>query len=825
LEIRGYLDSVADGYVAGWVFDPDNAGVPVSVAIHVNGRRILTTRADEYRPDLASARIGDGHHGFGVRLPKFVAIPGVEISVLALPDETPLPNSPKTLTDGNNDPLLSPQKLVLPPDESAGVDKLADMQRRMMNAFSAWGISAFELLPDYVAAAMESADSTSEVRLPGTRFDSAIRQIFQTHPSLQLPFLAEPAASIIIPAFNKFGITYQCIRSIIETEAAELGEVILADDCSADATAVAAGLIENLRVSRNPENLGFLRNCNRAARMARGRILVFLNNDCIVRPGWLKWLLDTYVGVPEAGIVGSKLLFENGKLQEAGGMLWANGSAWNYGRNDDPGRPEYSYLRQSDYVSGASLSIPRQLFQALGGFDEHYAPAYCEDVDLCLRVWRAGHKVLYQPMSETVHLEGRSHGNDERRGLKAYQVTNTKKLFERWRDQIAKNGANGERALVNKDRHHLARAFVIDAVTPEPDRDAGSIATLEQMRILQDLGYKVTFIPEDNLAHMGEPTRRLQAIGIECIYAPYVQSVHEWLEKLGDTVDVIHVYRHNVLQKYLKMIREMAPQAKLIYTNADMHHLRMLRQAETTGDKKLKREAEKIREIELNLHRNVDCSHVHSDFEMKLLAKATPKAMVRVIRWITEVEERAPEREGRDSIVFLGGYQHPPNVDAVEHFIADILPTVVRAVPEVKFLICGSKMPERFKEFAGPNVEAVGFVPDLAPLFRRCLATVAPLRFGAGFKGKIATSLAYGVPSIVSQIAVEGTGLDGRDGVILAETPEAYAKAVRTLYRSEKSWRTLSSQAIAAVDRNFSRAAARDLWIEMLKSVGAPVAG
>src|SRR5262249_30187437 len=146
----------------------------------------------------------------------------------------------------------------------------------------------------------------------------------------------------------------------------------------------------------------------------------------------------TFDEVPDAGIVGSKLLFADGKLQEAGGIVWRMGDAWNWGRGADPGEPRFCFLRDVDYVSAAALMIPKDLFTELGGFDQHFAPAYYEDTDLCFRVTRSGRRVLFQPKSEVIHYEGISSGTDvTSRTAKRYQAINHRKFHERWRQRLA----------------------------------------------------------------------------------------------------------------------------------------------------------------------------------------------------------------------------------------------------------------------------------------------------------------------------------------------------------------------------------------------------
>jgi GT2 family glycosyltransferase/glycosyltransferase involved in cell wall biosynthesis len=814
MTIVGHLDSIENGIVGGWAYNPDSPSDVQQVTILLDGVNVVTIGADQFRHDLDSA--GLGRHSFFVKLPRSVLLKGGHVTATVGPHGEELDGGPLILVP--QDPSVRAAQ------QAAGQVPTADimaLQNRFARGLAEWGKSAFEVLPLYIDDALHGRTDT-RARRPTANLAEIVEETVSAYPVIELPFLENPACSIIIPAYNNFELTYKCIESLKETGATDLAEIILADDASADALIFLGSLVSNLRVSRNSKNLGFLLNCNRAAKMARGEIIVFLNNDTIARPNWLQALLATFSQFDRVGVAGSKLLYDDGTLQEAGGLMWDDASAWNFGNRDDGRAPAYNYVREVDYVTGASIAVRRSLFDSFGGFDEVFTPAYCEDSDLCLKASSSGWRVLYQPFSEIIHLEGKSHGTDETKGIKAYQVANNEKLFERWKQYLANNGRNGDRPWFNKDRRAIGRAVVIDVVTPTPDKDAGSIATYEQMLLLRDLGYKVSFIPEDNFAHVGEPTRRLQAAGIECVYGPYICSVDEWLEKFGREVDIVHVYRHNVLSKHLQTIKQRTPFAKLIFSNADMHFLRLSRQAALLGDTQLAQEAERVGSVEMKFHGLADVSIVTSQYEVDLLARELPNAPVKLLRWITDVVEPQPVYQARDAIAFLGGYQHPPNVDAVDHFMCHVLPSVVARTPETKFLICGSAMPDRFQDYAGPNVEVVGFVPDLRQLFRRCVGTVAPLRYGAGFKGKVATSLAHGVPCIGTAIAIEGMGFEAEEGVVVAETPDAFADAIERLYRDPAEWHHLAMRGVAAVNRLYSRKAAMQIWCDILSELGLP---
>ena len=627
-----------------------------------------------------------------------------------------------------------------------------------------------------------------------------------------VPASAQPVASIVIPVYNHAAHTLACLRALAAHPPAAACEILVIDDGSSDDTAAWMAAIDGLRHHRRAHNGGFIAACNDGLRLARGQYVVLLNNDTVPQPGWLDALLDTFAQVPEAGLVGAQLLYPDGRLQESGGIVFDDGSCWSYGRFESAEDPRYASLRDADYCSGAALAIPRALFEQLGGLDARYAPAYYEDTDLAFKVRAAGRRVLVQPASRVVHDEGTSNGTDTGSGIKAWQVRNQQVFADAWRAALARQlpaGSVPGPALVHRGQRQV---LIIDEAVPRPDRDSASLRQFNLIRMLLAGGAHVVFLPTRG-EHGGAATQALQALGVEVWHAPWLQGVGPWLRTHGPRFQVAMLVRHHVANECLPLLRRHAPQARTVFDTVDLHYLRERRGAELSGDPRLARGAERTRASELAVMAATDVTLLVSAAEKQQLAVDAPSVRVELLSNLHEVAGQGLDWAQRQGLVFVGGFNHPPNLDAMQWFIGEVFPLIRQRLPGIRFHCIGADVPDSLRALAAtqPGVQVHGYVPDVVPWMAGGRVAVAPLRFGAGVKGKINLSMAHGQPVVATHCAAEGMHLHDGEDVLVADDARAFADAVVRLHDDEALWRRLSGNGLDNIARHFSMDAAREV--------------
>lgn len=683
-----------------------------------------------------------------------------------------------------------------------------------------------EVVEDAIEEVSETITPPSIEEVDGLRIVNPEHIDLSVVERVSIPKYDQPLVSIIVPAYNQANYTFACIKSIILNTLDIPYEVILIDDNSpAEDAANIEEQVENLVFIRNEENLGFLKNCNKAATYATGKYILFLNNDTNVQPNWLNSLVELIESNQEIGMVGSRLVYPDGRQQEAGGIIWNDASGWNFGRLDDRNKAEYNYVKEVDYISGAAIMISLGLWKTIGGFDERFVPAYYEDTDLAFEVRKHGYKVMYQPKSLVVHFEGVSNGTDISSGIKKYQQINFEKFFTKWKDVLQKDHyENAKDVFLSRDRSQTKKHLLfVDHYLPHYDQDAGSKAAFQYLQLLTKSNIQVHFIG-DNFWHYPDTPYHdaLTNMGIEVLCGNwYANNWQDWLKENGKYFDYVLLSRPHISEKYIDLVKEFT-KAKVIYFGHDLHFLREEREYEIKGEEKYLESSASWKKKELDLINKSDVSYFFSDVEKQVILSNNKDFNVNVVPlYIFDQFKKinyAPK--SRKDIMFVGGFSHAPNTDAVKWFVSECWPSIKEQIEDIHFHVIGSNPPQEIIDLAGDDISVTGYIGDkeLNTYYNTSKLAIAPLRYGAGVKGKVIDALYQGIPLITTSIGAEG--LHKPEEIMgVADNAKDFTKLVCDYYTDSKLLSKLSKKSNQYCQKFFSEAYAKEQMAQIIPSL------
>lgn len=625
---------------------------------------------------------------------------------------------------------------------------------------------------------------------------------------LSLPLFDSPDVSIIIPIYNKFAYTYTCLKSVVEKTEGVGYEAILVD-CRPGGEAALKDVIKNALIIKKENTPGPVEARNLGAEKAKGRFLLFLDDDTkVITKDWLFEMVKVLKKDAKAGMAGARLVSPEGSLREAGGIIWndADNLSLDYGRGKDPDNYEFNYLKEADFLSGACILIRRDVFDRCGRLDAGFAPAYAV-YDLSFKARELGYKAVYQPKAFIVHFDN---GAASKNGPVA---ADRKKFFEKWKRVIERDQfVPGAGVFLARDRAKGKKVVLfVDYEVPAYDRYAGSLTMHMYIKLLVELGFKVVFLA-DNLYRKEPYASRLQQEGVEVIYGPF--SFDSWIKENGRHIRFAWLSRPNIAVKYLKSLRRHSS-AKILYYIQDLHYVRTMRSYEIKKKPELLKEAGQWKKLEFRVIEGSDVILSLSDNESAIIRGHFPGKNVQTIPLFFygdhELKRKTVGFEDRAGLIFVGGFGHDPNVDAVLYFVEEIFPAIQRSLPDIKLYVVGSNPPEKIKGLESDSIKVTGFVEDIGPYLEAARVMVAPLRYGAGVKGKIISGMLYGAPVVTTSVGNEG--LDLKDGFecMLGDGGDGFASKVIRLYTDKELWEKVSSNANKYLGVHFSKDRAKDI--------------
>lgn len=672
-----------------------------------------------------------------------------------------------------------------------------------------WGISSrLRKMGGYV----QSKWRTNQIRRTAEQGTAAaeLKAFLDSDRKLIFNRSPEPGVSIVVVLYNQAPLSFRCLCSVAR-EVSTPYELIVVDNGSTDDTGRVLDRLEGAEVIRNPMNLFFSPAVKQGAERARAQYILLLNNDAILQEGAVGYALETLKSTEDIGAVGGKILLSEKVLQEAGSIVWRNGSCLGYGRGDDPEKPEFMFQRDVDYCSGAFLLLRHDLFRQLDYFDTSFLPAYYEETDLCMRLIKAGYRIVYDPRVRVFHKEFGSLPSDKAIAL---QQKNQNLFVSKHKEQLEGDHLPPHRHNVLRARMRPSRAgkriLFVDDQVPHSSLGAGFPRSRQIVQVMQELGYFLSFYPLRTSKDDWQDVYSTLSCQVEVLLGYGVKRFEEFLAERLDYYDKIIVSRpHNmtVLRRILNRKPRLRGKAEIIYDAEALFALRLIKRKEVVSGKTVtKKERGELFSKELELARFADQVIVVSENEAKYFSEGGCQR-VSVLGHSIEAQPTISFFHEREGFLLVGALDADisPNTDSLLWFVDEILPIVRSKLGhEVQLKVIGRNEAPRTRKFARPGVHLLGRVPQLNGHYDQARVFIAPTRFAAGIPHKIHEAAAHGVPVVATTILADQLGWNAGDDLMVAEDPHQFAEACAKLYTDERLWYSIREKALQRIGNECS---------------------
>ncbi|MFZ4106095.1 glycosyltransferase [Flavobacterium sp.] len=609
----------------------------------------------------------------------------------------------------------------------------------------------------------------------------------------------KPFVTILIPFYNEVDYTRNCLNFLYNNLTDKYPyEIILIDDNSSED--VDLSYINGIKILKNEENLGFLKNINKGIKAAKGDYVYLLNNDTEVQNNFLEELFFVFENFKNVGAVGSMLTNADGSLQEAGSLFMKDCDINQIVRKKLPFYPEVNYIYKVDYCSGCSLLFKKIDDSGnLNLLDEQFVPAYFEETDFCFQLKHIQNKdVYFTPFSKVLHYNGVTYNSkkntDENKLKKKEELfkSNLIKFKEKWGIQLNKIKSTSIPDRIQEIYNNKSIVFFAIMI-PEYDKDSGSNRLKEIIDDYVEIGFHVSLIVKFTYFE-NKYIEYFQRKGVNVFYEhKKYTSIEKYLEKQKLNPSIVWFYSPDVFIKYYKVAKKYCQNAKLVYDMVDIHHLRIQRSIEVESKRaSLRKKYLKYKKIETQAAKLADYVIAISGFEENYMKQFCEESKLKIISNIHYPKidiNKTLDFEKRKDIIFIGS-THTPNIDAVRFLYNEIMPLVWNEIPDLNVNIIGNII-DQVSDIKDSKFIFRGYVPDIEDYFISNKLMVAPLRYGAGIKGKIGQSFEYYLPVVTTSIGAEGMNLTNYKNALINDSSEDFAKSIISLYTDKELWLNL----------------------------------